>query len=66
MRAIISEEVCFLVFHLLVSLLCRQDSDRVLVESANSMDSGSDEPSGDMKPKKKPGRKMMTTEPTNV
>jgi hypothetical protein len=36
-----------------------------IVESANSaMDSGSDE--ADSKPKKKPGRKMMMTEPANV
>ena len=36
------------------------------IESSNSqaMDSGSDE--ADQKPKKKPGRKMMMTEPANV
>lgn len=37
----------------------------LIVESTNSgMDSGSDE--ADSKPKKKPGRKMMMTEPLNV
>ena len=38
----------------------------LFVESSNSqaVDSGSDEP--DSKPKKKPGRKMMMTEPANV
>jgi hypothetical protein len=38
----------------------------VSLESSNSqaMDSGSEDT--DVKPKKKPGRKMMTTEPANV
>jgi len=38
----------------------------VVIESSNSqtMESGSDET--DSKPKKKPGRKMMMTEPANV
>ena len=43
-----------------------QEADSVFLESAqsNGVDSGSDET--DLKPKKKPGRKMMTTEPANV
>jgi hypothetical protein len=44
----------------------KKRTDPVSLESAqsNGMDSGSDE--ADSKPKKKPGRKMMTTEPANV
>src|SRR5271154_1712411 len=54
-----SEEVCFPIYVV----------DKILtvgIESSNSqaMDSGSDE--ADQKPKKKPGRKMMMTEPANV
>jgi len=54
-----SEEVCSPIYV----------ADKILtvgIESSNSqaMDSGSDE--ADQKPKKKPGRKMMMTEPANV
>ena len=61
MNSIISEEVCSISIDKRIKFLII-----VCLESSNSqaMDSGSGEI--DNKPKKKPGRKMMMTEPVNV